>query len=158
MLREPSTLLISSVQFSSVAQSCPTLCDLMDCSTPGLPVYHQLLEFPQTHVHWVGDAILRIDLFTCLCFKTLHRLFKFIFNFYFIYFKIFWLHYVTWNLSSLTRVWTCTPCIGSIVLTIGPPEKSVLEFFKVYAIGNYYHSQDTEQFHYAPSILSAAPL
>ena len=44
-------------QFSSVAQSCPTFCDTMDCSTPGLPVHHQLLEFTQTHVHWVGDAI-----------------------------------------------------------------------------------------------------
>ena len=42
-------------QFSSVAQSCPTLCDLMNCSTPGLPV-HQLPEFTQTHVHRVGDA------------------------------------------------------------------------------------------------------
>ena len=40
-----------SVQFSSVAQSCPTLCDPMDCSMPGLPVHHQLLEFSQTHVH-----------------------------------------------------------------------------------------------------------
>ena len=49
--------LMSSVQFSSVAQSCPTLCDPMDCSMPGLPVHHQLLEFTQTHVHWVGDAI-----------------------------------------------------------------------------------------------------
>ena len=47
----------SSVQFSSVAQSCPTLCDSMDCSTPSLPVRHQLMEFTQTHVHWVGDAI-----------------------------------------------------------------------------------------------------
>ena len=46
-----------SVQFSSVAQSCPTLCDPMDCSMPGLPVHHQLLECTQTHVHWVGDAI-----------------------------------------------------------------------------------------------------
>ena len=46
-----------SVQFSSVAQSCPTLCDPMNCSTPGLPVYHQLREFTQTHVHRVGDAI-----------------------------------------------------------------------------------------------------
>ena len=45
------------ITFSSVAQSCPTLCDPMDCSTPGLPVHHQLLEFTQTHVHWVGDAI-----------------------------------------------------------------------------------------------------
>ena len=41
----------SSVQYSSVAQSCPTLCDPMDCSTPGLPVHHQLPEFTQTHVH-----------------------------------------------------------------------------------------------------------
>jgi len=40
----------------SVAQSCPTLCDPMDCSTPGLPVHHQLLEFTQTHVHQVSDA------------------------------------------------------------------------------------------------------
>ena len=44
-------------QFSSVAQSCPTLCDPMDCTTPGFPVHHPLLEFTQTHVHWVGDAI-----------------------------------------------------------------------------------------------------
>ena len=48
---------LSSVQFSSVAQSCPTLCDPMNCSTWGLPVHHQLPEFTQTHVHWVGDAI-----------------------------------------------------------------------------------------------------
>ena len=47
----------SSVQFSSVAQSCPTLCDPMNRSTPGLPVHHQLPEFTQTHVHWVSDAI-----------------------------------------------------------------------------------------------------
>ena len=39
------------IQFSSVTQLCPTLCDPMDCSTPGLPVQHQLLEFTQTHVH-----------------------------------------------------------------------------------------------------------
>ena len=45
------------VQFSPVAQSCPTLCDPMDCSTPGLPAHHQLPEFTQTHVHWVSDAI-----------------------------------------------------------------------------------------------------
>ena len=47
----------SSVQFSSVAQSCPTLCDPMNCSTPGLPVHHQLLEYTQTRVHRVSDAI-----------------------------------------------------------------------------------------------------
>ena len=46
-----------SVQFSSVAQLCPTLCDPMNRSMPGLPVHHQLPEFTQTHVHQVGDAI-----------------------------------------------------------------------------------------------------
>ena len=46
-----------SVQFGSVVQSCPTLCDPMNCSTPGLPVHHQLPEFTQTHVHRVSDAI-----------------------------------------------------------------------------------------------------
>ena len=44
-------------QFSLVAQLCPTLCDSMNCSTPGLPVHHQLSESTQTHVHQVGDAI-----------------------------------------------------------------------------------------------------
>ena len=55
----PSFLLPKSysVQFSSAAQSCPTLCNPMNRSTPGLPVHHQLPEFTQTHVHWVGDAI-----------------------------------------------------------------------------------------------------
>ena len=47
----------SSVQFSSITQSCPTLCDLMNCSTPGLPVHHQPPEFTQTRVHRFGDAI-----------------------------------------------------------------------------------------------------
>ena len=47
----------SPVQSRSVAQSCPSLCDPMDRSTPGLPVHHQLPESTQTHVHWVGDAI-----------------------------------------------------------------------------------------------------
>ena len=50
-------LLLDSVQFSSVAQSRPTLCDPMNHSAPGLPVHHQLPEFTQTHVHRVGDAI-----------------------------------------------------------------------------------------------------
>ena len=47
----------SSVQFSSVTQSCPTPCDPMNRSTPGLPVHHQLPEFTQTHVHCVSDTI-----------------------------------------------------------------------------------------------------
>ena len=45
------------VQFSSVTQSCPTVCNPVNHSTPGLPVHHQLPEFTQTHVHWVSDAI-----------------------------------------------------------------------------------------------------
>jgi len=45
------------IQFSSVTQSCLTVCDPMDCNMPGLPVHHQLPEFTQAHVHWVGDAI-----------------------------------------------------------------------------------------------------
>ena len=49
--------IFSSVQFSSVAQSCPTICEPMNQSTPGLPVHHQLPEFTQTHIHWVEAAI-----------------------------------------------------------------------------------------------------
>ena len=48
---------VKTMDSSSVAQSYPTLCNPMDCSTPGLPVHHQLPEFTQAHVHWVGDAI-----------------------------------------------------------------------------------------------------
>ena len=51
------TAKVISYPFSSVAQSCPTLCDPMDCNMPGLPIHHQLLEFTQTHVHRVGDDI-----------------------------------------------------------------------------------------------------
>ena len=45
------------LQFSSVAQLCLTFCNPMDCTTPGLPVHHQLLELVQTHIHWVSNAI-----------------------------------------------------------------------------------------------------
>ena len=55
-LPEIITTLLIGYQFSSVAQSCPTLCDLMNRSTPGLPVHHQLLESTQIHVHRVNDA------------------------------------------------------------------------------------------------------
>ena len=48
---------IWSNQFISVTQSCLILCDPRDCSTPGLPVHHQILKFTQTHVHWVSDAV-----------------------------------------------------------------------------------------------------
>ena len=50
-------LLTHISQFSSVSQTCLTLCDPMDCSTPGFPVHHQLLELAQTHVHQVNDVI-----------------------------------------------------------------------------------------------------
>ena len=53
----PASSAFSSVQFSSVAQLCPTLCDPMNRSTPGLPVHHQLPEFTQTHIHRVSDTI-----------------------------------------------------------------------------------------------------
>ena len=55
--REYINFLTLSWKFSSVAQSCHTLCDPMDCSTPGFPVHHQLPELAQTHVHQVSDAI-----------------------------------------------------------------------------------------------------
>ena len=63
MLRRDNTY--PQVQFSSVALSCPTLCDTMNCSMPGLPVHHQLPEFTQTHVHWVGDAIQPLPFSSC---------------------------------------------------------------------------------------------
>ena len=58
-LNIPKTKIMASgsIQFSSVTHTCPTLCDPRDCSTPGLPVHHQLPESTQTHVHWVDDAI-----------------------------------------------------------------------------------------------------
>ena len=56
-INELRDIMIPSVQFSSVAQSCLTLCDPMNRSTPGFPVHHQLQEFTQTHVHRIGDAI-----------------------------------------------------------------------------------------------------
>ena len=55
-VRKCSSFIVLHVQFSSVAQSCPALCDPMDCHTPGLPVHHQLLEFIQTYVHWTTSS------------------------------------------------------------------------------------------------------
>ena len=58
LLRTPrASGFFKPAQFSSVTQSCLTLCDPMDCSMPGFPVHHQLPELTQTHVHWVGEAI-----------------------------------------------------------------------------------------------------
>ena len=56
-IKQTAKNIYGMVQFSSVAQSCPTLCDPMNGSTAGLPVHHELLEFTQTHIHRVGDAI-----------------------------------------------------------------------------------------------------
>ena len=50
-------LYLNHIQFSSVAQLCPALCDTMDCSIPGFPVHHQLPELAETHVHRVSDAV-----------------------------------------------------------------------------------------------------
>ena len=55
--KQDQELTVAQTQFSSVTQSCPTLCNYMNHSTPGLPVHQQLPEFTQTHVHRVGDAI-----------------------------------------------------------------------------------------------------
>ena len=54
---ESSHQTVLSVQFNPVAQSCPSLCNPMNCSMPGLPVHHQLLELAQSHVYWVSDSI-----------------------------------------------------------------------------------------------------
>ena len=56
-MQQTHSCLQHNILFSSVTQSCLTLWDPMDCSTPGFPVHHQLPELTQTHVHWVGDAI-----------------------------------------------------------------------------------------------------
>ena len=56
-------LLFTSFQFSSVTQSCPTICDPMDCSMPGFPVLCHLSELAQTHVHWISDAIQPYSIF-----------------------------------------------------------------------------------------------
>ena len=56
-IQQVSIKYIYMIQFSSVAQSCPTLCDPMNRSTPGLPVHHRFPEFIQTHIHSVSDAI-----------------------------------------------------------------------------------------------------
>ena len=57
VLKSRDITLPIKICISSVAQSCPTLCDAIECSMPGLPVHHQLPEFTKTHVHWVGDVI-----------------------------------------------------------------------------------------------------
>ena len=65
MISSKETLVLRQLQFSSVTQSCPTLCNPIDCSMPGLPVHHQLPEFTQTYVHRVGDAIQSSLLLLC---------------------------------------------------------------------------------------------
>ena len=57
IIQDQGPTLMTTVQLSSVAQLCPTLCDPINCSTPGLPVHHQLPEFTETHIHRVSDAI-----------------------------------------------------------------------------------------------------
>ena len=57
LIRRNTLYIFPQRQFSSVTQSCPTLCDPMECSTPGFPVHHQLPKLAQTHVHQAGDAV-----------------------------------------------------------------------------------------------------
>ena len=64
----PGRLIYVSVQFNSVSQLCPTLCDHMDCSTPGFPVYHQLPELTQTHVHCSVSLIFYVDFLVSISF------------------------------------------------------------------------------------------
>ena len=63
-------LYVHFIQFSSVAQLCPTLCDPVNRSTPDLPVHHQLPEFTQTHVHRVGDAIQHLSWHDAISFSV----------------------------------------------------------------------------------------
>ena len=97
---------MSSVQFSSVTQSCPTFCDPMNCSTPGLPIHHQLVEFTQTHVHWVGDAIQPshpLSSPSSLTFNLFYFNLSFIYLFYFTI--LYWFcHTMTWILHGCTCV------------------------------------------------------
>ena len=81
-------------QIRSVAQSCPTLCDPMNRSTPGLPVYHQLPEFTQTHLHRVSDAI-QICVCVCVCVYVayIHAHFKGI---------VIWLPHKSWNFQKIS--------------------------------------------------------
>ena len=75
MMSIESNQVRGSVQFSSVAQSCPTLCGPMNRTTPGLPVHHQLPEFTQTHVHQVSDAIQPSQPLLSLGLETLNPVF-----------------------------------------------------------------------------------
>ena len=90
-------LLATHYRFSSVAQSCPTLCDPMDCSTPGFPVHHQLPEPTQTLVHCVGDAIQHLIL--CCPFILLPSIFPSISVFSNETFLIRWPKYQSFSFS-----------------------------------------------------------
>ena len=110
-------------QFSSFAQSCQTLCDSMDCSTPGLPVHHQLPELAQTHMHQVGDTIQPSRPLSSLSPPALN------YNLFFFFFSAA-LHGL-WDLSSLTG--DRTHVLGSEyrILTTGlPVEALILTVFR----------------------------
>ena len=98
--------------FSSVAQSCLTPCNCMDCSTPGLPVHHQILEFTQTHVHWVSDAIQPFHPLSSHFFKHLYWMCYSIAS---VSYFVFFLPWGMWDLSALTKDWT----LG--VVSLWPP-------------------------------------
>ena len=114
-----SPIQFSSVQFSSVAQSCPTLFDPMNCSAPGLPVHHQLPGFIQTHAHWVDDAIQHLIL--CRPFLLLPSIFPSIRVFSNeSVFRIRWPKYWSFSLTSVlpmnTQDWSPLGWTGWISL------------------------------------------
>ena len=108
-------------QFSSVSQSCPTLCDSINCSTPGLPVHHQLLEFAQTHVYRVYLILLRNVCFQFQVHPLVFQVFMLLLNFNFwllllcinsVDFCIFILYITTFiNPFLLPTAYFCIYCV-----------------------------------------------
>ena len=102
-LNSAAILVKASVQFSSVAQSCPTFCNPLDCSTPGFPVHHQLPELVQTHVHRVGDATQPNHLILChplLLLPSIFPIIRVFFNESVLHIK--WPKY--WSFTSILRM------------------------------------------------------
>ena len=136
---------LSSVQLSSVTQSCPTLCDPMNCSTPGYPVHHQHPELAQTHVHQVSDAISS----SAILFSSFHQPFPTLRYFpvsqFFIQHQTFeWIFrtdfiedWLVWSPCSLRDSQESSPIphfkiINSLVLSFfsGPTLTSIIDYWK----------------------------
>ena len=125
-----------SVQFSLVAQSCPTLCDPMDCSMPCFPAHHQLPELAQTHVNWVSDAIQPSHIYCILILfllfswsSFLHSVF-FLTTFFFLLFNFSSLSIRYFLCSSFTSChpfhWSLQSHFCKSIYTSAPLESSIL--------------------------------